>query len=275
MISRICSQDNKQIKLAAALRQKKHREETGMFLLEGIHLVESALAVQWKFEQVFVCEEQLPQSRFVALIEKLDSAGKQIFTVSAALFKKITETSSPQGVVAIAVICQNDLPELQPCSISPDNLPWIILDAVQDPGNVGTIVRNADAAGVAGLIMTPGCADLYAGKTVRASMGSLFHIPIYNATASQCLTFFSQQGIQVYIADAAATKNHTELDFTSQRAIVFGNEGAGVSEIFRQQMSRAVAIPIVGRAESLNVASAAAVILYEAARQRGFSLSSV
>ena len=148
-----------------------------------------------------------------------------------------------------------------------------VLDAIQDPGNAGTIVRNADAAGVAGVIMTPGCADIYAGKTVRATMGSLFHVPTYRASAQQCLDFFLAREIPIYIADAASAESYVEIDWRLPCAIVFGNEGAGVSELFRQKKVRAVAIPIVGKAESLNVASAAAVILYEAARQRGFSLS--
>ena len=273
MIQPISSPDNQHIKSAAALRQKKHRDETGLFLLEGLHLVEAAITAKWKIEQVFLCEDRLARSQFAEFSEKLLANGSQVFSVSSVLFNKITETDTPQGIVAVARQCREDLSATTDPVSAGNCLPWVVLDAIQDPGNVGTIVRNADAAGVAGVIMTPGCADIYAGKTVRATMGSLFHISTYKASAQQCLDFFLAQEIPLYIADAASAESYAEIDWKLPCAIVFGNEGAGVSDLFRQKKSRAVAIPIVGKAESLNVASAAAVILFEAARQRGFSLS--
>lgn len=273
MIQPISSPDNQHIKSAAALRQKKHRDETGLFLLEGLHLVEAAITAKWKIEQAFLCEDRLARSQFAEFSEKLLANGSQIFSVSSALFNKIAETDTPQGIVAVAQQCRAELSSTIHPVEAGDCLPWVVLDAIQDPGNAGTIVRNADAAGVAGVIMTPGCADIYAGKTVRATMGSLFHVPTYRASAQQCLDFFLAREIPIYIADAASAESYVEIDWRLPCAIVFGNEGAGVSEPFRQKKVRAVAIPIVGKAESLNVASAAAVILYEAARQRGFSLS--
>ncbi len=273
MIQAISSPDNQHIKSAAALRQKKHRDETGLFLLEGLHLVETAITAKWKIEQTFICEERLIQSQFAEIAEKLLANGSQIFAVSDSLFNKIAETDTPQGIIAVARQCQADLSSLEQPADAINCLPWLVLDAVQDPGNVGTIVRNADAAGVAGVILTPGCADIYAGKTVRATMGSVFHVPTYKASARQCLDFFLARNIPVYIADVASAESYARIDWKLPCAIVFGNEGAGVSDLFRQKKSRAVAIPMVGKAESLNVASAVAVILFEAARQRGFSLS--
>ena len=273
MIQPISSPDNQYIKSAAALRQKKHRDETGLFLVEGLHLVEAAMMAKWRMEQVFVREDGLARNQFAELSEKLLAIGSQVFSVSSILFNKITETDTPQGIVAVTRQCRPELSATIPPAQTGACLPWVVLDAIQDPGNVGTIVRNADAAGVAGVIMTPGCADIYAGKTVRATMGSMFHIPTYKASVQQCLDFFLEREIPVYIADAASAESYEQIDWRLPCAIVFGNEGAGVSELFRQKKVRAVAIPIVGKAESLNVASAAAVILYEAARQRGFSLS--
>jgi TrmH family RNA methyltransferase len=273
MIQSIKSLENQHIKAAAALRQKKQRDDTGLFLLEGLHLVEAAITANWKIEQTFINEERLIRSQFTELAERLLANGSQVFTVSSLVFNKIAETETPQGVVAVARQCRAELSAIIHPAGTGDCMPWVVLDAVQDPGNVGTIVRNADAAGVAGVIMTPGCADIYAGKTVRATMGSMFHIPTYKASVEQCLAFFLERQISVYIADAASAESYAEIDWRLPCAIVFGNEGTGVSELFRQKKTRSVAIPIVGKAESLNVASAAAVILFEAARQRGFSLS--
>ena len=273
MIQAIISPDNKQIKFAAALRLKKYRDETGMFLLEGIHLLEAALAALWHIEHVFVCDGQAELTQVAKLVETVTAKGIPIYKISPALFKKIAETDAPQGIAAVCRQQRRELSEMNRDLFIKHNLPWVVLDAVQDPGNVGTIVRNADAAGVAGLILTPGCADLYAGKTVRATMGSLFHIPTYCATVRQCLDFFSLLGTPVYIADAVSAENYLKIDWTKACAVVFGNEGAGVSESFRIAHTRAIAIPMVGKAESLNVASATAVILFEAARQRGLSLS--
>ena len=104
-------------------------------------------------------------------------------------------------------------------------------------------------------------------------MGSLFHLPIYKASQQQCLAYFSVQRVPIYVADAKSAVNYTEVDLTDASAVVFGNEGSGVSEVFRKHAAAAIKIPIIGKAESLNVASSAAVILFEAARQRGFSLS--
>ena len=273
MIQPISSPDNKHIRAAAALRQKKQRDDTGLFLLEGLHLVEAAINAKCLIEQTFLCEDRLARNQFVEFSEKLLANGSQIFAVSSSVFNKIAETDTPQGIIAVARQCRADLSATTQPVEAGDCLPWVVLDAVQDPGNVGTIVRNADAAGVAGIVLTPGCADIYAGKTVRATMGSMFHIPIYKASVQQCLDFFLEREIPVYVADAASAESYSEIDWRLPCAIVFGNEGAGVSELFRQKKTRSVAIPIVGKAESLNVASAAAVILFEAARQRGFSLS--
>jgi TrmH family RNA methyltransferase len=273
MIQQISSPDNTQIKLAASLRLKKYRDESGLFLIEGLHLIEEALAADLTIEHLFVCQEHFSPGQFTSLMEQLRMTTAKVLSVPVAVFKKVAETESPQGVVAVVRKNCLDLPASTRASGSGGFPVWVILDAVQDPGNVGTIVRNADASGVAGLILTPGCADLYAGKTVRASMGSLFHIPTYTASVQHCLDFFIGQNVPIYISDIVSAKNYTELDLTVPCAVVFGNEGAGVGEAFRQHAAAAIRIPIIGKAESLNVASAAAVILFEAARQRGFSLS--
>lgn len=273
MIQQISSTDNARIKLAAGLRQKKYRDETGLFIIEGTHLVEEAIAADWSVEHLLVCREHFSVEEFAVLINRLQSFEDKLLIVSAPVFKKVAETDTPQGILAVAQQSQKELRSGTCVNGRSDRPVWVVLDAVQDPGNVGTIVRSADAAGATGVILAPGCADLYAGKTVRASMGSLFHLPIYKTSVQQCLAYFSGENIPLLVADANSAVNYNEIDLTAACAVVFGNEGAGVGGVFRQHAAAAIRIPIIGKAESLNVASAAAVILFEAARQRGFSLS--
>lgn len=273
MIQQISSLDNALVKSSAALRQKKYRDDCGMFLIEGIHLVEEAIAADWLIEHLFLCREHFAADQLAELMNRLMSFGEKVIVVSAAVFNKMAETESPQGVLAVVRQQCRELSSAVPENDRPQAPFWVVLDSVQDPGNAGTIVRTADAAGATGVILTPGCADLYSGKTVRASMGSLFHLPIYKASQQQCLAYFSVQRVPIYVADAKSAVNYTEVDLTDASAVVFGNEGSGVSEVFRKHAAAAIKIPIIGKAESLNVASSAAVILFEAARQRGFSLS--
>ena len=143
---------------------------------------------------------------------------------------------------------------------------------MQDPGNVGTIIRTAAAAGCSGVFLTEGSADLYAGKTVRASMGALFHIPCFQVSASEVMAFCRNQNMKMFIADGSSSLSYTQTDISRDCLFVFGNEGAGVSAPYVNSLAEKIKIPITGRTESLNVSAAAAVILFESARQRALSL---
>lgn len=152
---------------------------------------------------------------------------------------------------------------------------YVVLDGVQDPGNAGTIIRTADAAGASGVILTKGSVDIYDEKTVRATMGSLFHLPVVSGVSAEELTAWAKErGLQLYAAalDVAA-RPHFSCDFTKPTAIVFGNEGNGVSTELLAQ-AETVYIPMYGTAESLNVGTSAAIVLYEAVRQRYFAAQS-
>lgn len=269
MIREVISRENQYLKLATSLQQKKFRDLLGLFLVEGVHLVQETLAAGWPVEFVLVDAVRATDPQLIELLNLLKRNGADIITIPDKIFKKVAETKTPQGIVAVARQQSKTLNEW----ISDVESPlWLILDAVQDPGNVGTLVRTADAAGAAGVMLTPGCADIYAGKALRASMGSLFHLPVIKVSVAECLAFCLQHRLRLLVADGTAKKNYAEEDLSGARAVVFGNEGAGVGAEFKQQAEASIRIPLLGQAESLNVASAAAVILFEAARQRGFSL---
>ena len=265
MIQALTSPDNSHIKLTGALRQKKHRDATGLFVAEGLRFVGEASDSGWQLQFAIVSEAGMDSDSVAKLVQRLDGDGCEVFIVPAAVYDKISETETPQGISLIVRQQKQVLADWQP---SPDQTPWLVLDSIQDPGNVGTMIRTADAAGAAGVILAGNCADVYAGKTARASMGSLFHLPVFRATADECLEFFSRCHLPAYIAGTEAATDYTSADLSGAFAVVMGNEGAGVGEAFRCRLTQALRIPLSGRAESLNVGAAAAVILFEAARQR-------
>ena len=270
MMRMVVSPDNEFVKLASALRQKKRRDETGLFVIEGLRFVREAVVAAWSVDFAIVADESYKVDlRIQLLTEELIRQGCSVLTVSESLYRKISDTQNPQGILAVVRQRQNFPPESMPQG----STLWVILDSLQDPGNVGTIIRTADAAGAAGVILTPECADLYGGKTTRATMGSLFHLPVLRMPAAECLSFCDRQQLMLYVAGAEAAKVYAETDLSAPCAIVFGNEGAGVGAEFRQRASANIKIPILGQAESLNVASATAIILFEAARQKGWTLS--
>ena len=269
MILPVTSPDNQYVKLAASLKQKKFRDATGFFSIEGLRLAKEAVASGWELQFALVSEREKADGGFDELLFRLDGRACQVIAVTAALYKKISDTETPQGILLVLKQKQQVFPEI-PSAVP---APWLVLDSLQDPGNVGTIIRTADAAGAAGVMLAGECADVYAGKTTRAAMGSLFHLPVIKASASDCLGFFDRHGIPVYVSGAEATSDYRLADLTGAFAVVLGNEGAGVGEAFRSRVPAAIGIPLQGKAESLNVASAAAVILFEAARQRQFQVS--
>ena len=269
MRRQIVSPDNHYVKLAASLRQKKYREETALFVVEGLRFVKEALVSAWTLEYVVVDEDMVDDAKMRELLGSIEERGCPILSVPLKLYQKISDTENPQGILAVI---NQKVQSLEELPIGGSTSLWVILDSLQDPGNVGTIIRSADAAGAAGVILTQDCADPYAGKTTRATMGSIFHIPVVRASVEQCLTFCAQRGLALYAAGAEAAVSYSDVKLTEPCAVIFGNEGAGVRHEFKRHAKLTIKIPILGQAESLNVASAAAVILFEAARQRGAAL---
>ena len=261
----IASPDNQYIKMAASLRQKKYRDATGLFAVEGVRLAREAARSGWQLKFALVSETESAATQGAELMLQLEKQSCQVYQLKDSLYKKISDTESPQGIFLVVGQKEQNVLMMSAVDIS---APWVVLDSLQDPGNVGTIIRSADAAGAAGVILAGDCADIYAGKTVRATMGSLFHLPVIKASRDDCLIFCERNLLPLYAAGAEAATEYTAVDLSKACALVLGNEGAGVGEAFRLKAANTLRIPILGQAESLNVASAAAILLFEAARQR-------
>ncbi|PIS28408.1 hypothetical protein COT42_08225 [Candidatus Saganbacteria bacterium CG08_land_8_20_14_0_20_45_16] len=235
------------------LEKRRSRKKEGLFVVEGQHLVEEA-AANIKF---VLYAENLP------LIKELESKNTQCFKVSKKEFSEISEVETPQWILAVVKMREYTLADLKTDGTI------VFCHEVQDPGNLGTIIRTADAAGASGVILSKGTVDLYNSKTIRATMGSLFHLPIIEVDdVLETLAQLKKKGIKTVATSLSATKNYFEVDYKGGVAIMLGNEGAGLPAEIVKLCDEAVKIPILGKAESLNVAVSASIMLYEAIRQR-------
>ena len=265
----VSSLQNPLIKTAVSLHQKKRRDESGLFLAEGVRLAEELVYAGWKLEFGLYTEAALKHDRANRAIAAAAERCRMVL-VSEQVFAKAAETEQPQGILIAAYQNTARLDEL--LSIKQPLL--ALIDGIQDPGNLGTLLRTADAAGVDGVIVTRGSVDPYSGKVLRASMGSMFHLPVVLGVSLQELSAAIRQAdIQLFATALENASSYLDADYRGGRIIIFGNEGQGVSTELLTRADKKLFIPIYGRAESLNVAAAAAVILYEAARQRRSAVS--
>ena len=267
MIERIDSPANKKIKLAAALKQRKQREKTGLFVAEGIRLCEMAAEAGWQVEFGLLTGQMREQERGAKLVGKLTGQNCPLYEVLEAVFAKAAGTETPQGILLVMGQKNPSLPQIA----ERENPLYVVMDGVQDPGNAGTIIRTADAVGADGVILLKGSVDVYGDKAVRSTMGSIFHVPVYSGVSVEELTDFARRNDLQLLATALdeMAKPHFGQDFTQGTAVVLGNEGNGVSQEILA-VAQKTYIPMYGQAESLNVGMSGAIVLYEALRQRKF-----
>lgn len=259
----ICSRQNPLIKETIKLQQKKFREETGKFLLEGIRLVEEAAKADWLAE-VFVEESLCSSKRGQVLLESIEKSSIRCFQVSKEILKALAETESPQGIVGVARQARTSLTDLK---IKSGLI--LIVDGLQDPGNLGTICRTAWAAGADALFCLPGTVEPYNGKTIRAAMGGIFHVPVVRGVDWDTVREWCKaQGFQLVAGDLRADKRHFDLTYRERTALLIGNEGQGLLSVKSEDVDELVIIPLLDQAESLNASVACGILLYEVIRQR-------
>jgi TrmH family RNA methyltransferase len=227
------------------LLTKKERDKTGLFLVEGFHLVEEALKTG-RIEEIIVQENiDLPSS--------FDYGATPITSVPADIIKLLAETDTPQGIFAI---CHQEEPS------STQGASYLLIDAVQDPGNLGTMIRTADAAGVDVVVVGNGSVDMYNSKVLRSAQGSHFHLPVIKGDISTWTSTLQERGIPVYGTALEHAKPFHEVQPTDSYALIVGNEGNGVSNEILSKTTANLYIPIHGKSESLNVAVATGILLY-------------
>ena len=259
-MEKIESAQNKRIKWLASLKNARRRREEGVVVAEGVRLVEMAAEAGWTTRFCLVTAEAAREERTERILARLASLGCPLAEVTP---------EAPQGIL---LVLEERGASLAALALRQE-MHVVVLDGVQDPGNAGTIVRTADAAGADAVVCLEDTIDVFSAKAVRASMGSVFHVPVVRNVSRTALCEFLQQGrVRLLAADLdEAAQPYYATDYSGRLALAFGNEGNGVSDEIRRMAEAKLFIPMFGKAESLNVATAAALVLYEAAGvRRGF-----
>jgi RNA methyltransferase, TrmH family len=261
----ITSVHNKRVARAVRLKKRAMREKDRLFLVEGAQGVAEAIASGAGVQEVFTGPSA--GERMDGVLHAAEQAGTTVHAVSDEVMAHLTSTVTPQGVVAVAEFV--DVPLAQVAREGGGFLP--VLVEVRDPGNAGTILRSADASGASGVVFTKASVDVYNQKTVRATAGSLFHVPVVREVGvEEAVSALRERGFTVLAAAASeGAESVYEADLGSDTAVLFGNEARGLSPQAMGLADQTVRVPIAGRAESLNLAAAATLLLFEAARQRG------
>ena len=253
----ITSTHNSKIQLVRGLLgRSKERRETGAFVAEGVRLVEEALAAEWSFQ--FVLAGESLSERGKALVADLQSHRVETEIVANNLMQSVSKTDTSQGI--LAVLDHSQLPIPQALSFA------LILDQIRDPGNLGTLLRTAAAAGVQAVFLPPETTEAFAPKVVRAGMGAHFRIPIHPLTWDEIRT--TTQGLKIHLADMEGAISCWQADFRSPLALIVGGEADGTSQPARELATSQVSIPMPGKTESLNAAVAGAILMFEVVRQR-------
>jgi TrmH family RNA methyltransferase len=256
----ITSTSNPKIKFVRALQAKPQtRREAQAFVCEGVRLVEEALSAGWPARLLLHTTEL--NERGQAVVDVYASQGVEVEQVAPHVMRAASETETPQGILVVLAM------QVLPILAKPDFV--LIADAVRDPGNLGTILRTAAAAGVNALLVSPGTVDPYAPKVLRSAMGAHFRLPLRVLSWQEIGDLLKDAGLRVYLAAAGQGEAYTRLDFCQPLALILGSEAEGAGSQAYTLGDAQVHIPMPGQSESLNVAAAAAVLMFEVVRQRG------
>lgn len=264
----LTSLQNPQVKQLIHLRDRHARDETSLFLIEGYREVLRAADAGWKIDKLMTCPELFLGSNEGALIQRLASRGTQVITCTDKVFHKMSYRDRPDGLLGIAPQKKMTFDDLEKTIKKGQHPFYVVAEAIEKPGNLGTILRSSDAAGVTGLIVCDRCTDIYNPNVVRASVGTLFTVPTIEAEGEETLKWLKKQGISILAATPEAAFEFTEVDLNRPLAIAVGTEQLGLSDRWMKEADLQVRIPMNGVADSLNVAMATTLLLYEVNRQR-------
>ena len=267
-VKHLSSIQNPHIKEILHLRDRHTRDQTGLFLIEGYREILRATDASWNLNELLICPDFFLGNNEPALIERITSKGVPLITADKKVFQKISYRDRPDGLLAIAKQKKENLLHW-PVPSDKSTLPfYVIAEAIEKPGNLGTILRSSDAAGVTGLIVCDRCTDIYNPNVVRASVGTLFTVPTIEAKGEETLQWLKAHGIAILAATPHAKSSFTEVNLNQPLAIAVGTEQLGLSKRWMEEADLQVRIPMHGIADSLNVAMATTLLLYEVSRQR-------
>ena len=268
----LTSLQNPRSKTLVRLRDRRDRDREGQFVIEGFREISRAVEARLPIEEIFTCPELYLGSSEAELIETAkERCGAEVWHVSRDVFQKVSYRDRPDGLIARApkpdwglgrwdsLLEENgsDQPQI-----------FIVAQSIEKPGNLGTLLRTADAAAVTGLMVVDRCTDLFNPNVVRASVGTLFTVPVVECSSEEGIGWFRDKGVQLVATSPDAEKVYTETDLSGSIAIVMGSEQYGLDERWLSHTDLQVSIPMAGSADSLNVAMATAIVLFESLRQR-------
>ena len=264
MIRSITSRDNSLLRVARAVRDGKNTE---YIFVEGLRLCEEALRSALEIEALIVSEELLRKERAAGAITELDHAAERSASVSEKLLESISYTKTPQGIVVLARRPESS--EKRLTGGIDKNALIVVLHQINNPVNVGAILRTAEAAGAGGVITTRNTSDPFSPKSLRGAMGSAFRMAVWSGPSyEETIEWCRKRKIDIVCADAEASLAHTDFNWTRATALILGPESTGLTDAETASANHVVRIPMHGAVESLNVSVAAGILLFEAARQR-------
>lgn len=265
MLPVITSLHNPRVKQAAQLRDRAGRESQQRIIIDGMREVERALAADVEFLEVFAAEKESGAPSFHDLLAEFRRRDVAVYPVVSRVYSKLAYGERAAGIVAIAATPRAVLAEFTP----PAAGLVAVLVGIEKPGNVGAIVRSADGAGVSAVIVADGGTDLFNPNAIRASLGTIFSVPIFAATTLDTLAWLRHHRIVMYSARVGAQRMYFDAPWRQSSALILGSEAHGLHDAWSAEDIIAIGLPMLGSADSLNVSATAAVIFYEALRQRG------
>jgi len=263
-MQRITSLQNPHVKNAVKLRERRRREEQGRTVIDGARELRRAIAAGVRLVEVFVCEPLCRSGEAQHVLPTLPDTGTAVYWVNEPVFEKLAFGERCEGLLGVAAVPETTLGRLN----LPANPLVAVLEGVEKPGNLGAVLRSADAAGVSALVAADARTDLYNPNAIRASLGTIFSMPLAAATTRETQRWLRQHGLAIFAARVDGSVPYCQADFRGPTAIVLGSEAQGLSAAWSGAGVTAIRLPMLGVADSLNVSATAAVLFYEALRQR-------
>lgn len=261
-VKQITSVSNPIVKDIRGLALRKNRNRSNLFLGEGLKLVTDALQKKWRIEDIIYGKSVADQEAIAQAAAKVRAAGGSVLEVSNQVLEKISRKDNPQMVLGVFEQRFDALPAVRP---QVGEL-WVALDRVRDPGNLGTVLRTADCVGAKGVILVGDCTDPYSVEAVRASMGSVFHVPLVKASQGEFLQWQERSRVTVVGTHLAGAVDYRTVDYSGTNVVLMGNEQQGLTDGLADACNQLVLIPMAGQADSLNLAVSTGIVLFEARR---------
>jgi TrmH family RNA methyltransferase len=260
----VTSHQNPRIKEIIKLKDRRGRDKTNKTFLEGYRLISRALDAGFPMEECYFCPSLFLGTNESSLLSDLEKRGTKLIKVTESILIKMAYKERPEGLIAVSPKKKHSLSDLPQVK----NGLYLVLEAIEKPGNLGSIMRSADASGVNGILICDKCTDVYNPNVLTASTGAIFYVPFAECSSEEALYWLKKNDITTLAATPHANKSYDTIDMTISIAIVVGAEQVGLSKFWLKNSQIKTIIPMNGRIDSLNVAIAASIILFEASRQR-------